>query len=185
MKKNKLILCDLDGTLFDTIKVNYCSYKKALKEINYDIEYDFFIKECYGKHYKTFLPKIGLNEEEMEIVHKIKKRLYNKYLNEAKINIHLFNLLELSKNKYYIALVTTASRKNSDEILNYFDKRELFDLIIAAEDVNNKKPNPEGFIKAMEYFHVSSENTLVFEDSDVGIEAAVKSGANILKVQKF
>ena len=49
MKKNKLILCDLDGTLFDTIKVNYCSYKKALKEINYDIESDFFIKECYGK----------------------------------------------------------------------------------------------------------------------------------------
>ena len=44
MKKNKLILCDLDGTLFDTTKVNFYSYKEALNGINYDMYYDFFIK---------------------------------------------------------------------------------------------------------------------------------------------
>lgn len=185
MKKNKLILCDLDGTLFDTTKVNYNSYKEALNEINYDMDYDFFLKECYGKHYKGFLPKIGLNEDEMEIVHKIKKNTYSKYLNAAKVNIHLFNMLEFSKNEYYIALVTTASKENSEQILNFFNKKELFDLIIAAEDVENKKPNPEGFIKAMNYFNINPENTLIFEDSDVGIEAGIKSGSNVLKVQKF
>ena len=31
-------------------------------------------------------------------------------------------------------------------------------------------------MKAMEYFNVSRENTIVFEDSDVGIEAAKKAG---------
>ena len=44
MKKNKLILCDLDGTLFDTTKVNFYSYKEELNEIDYDMYYDFFIK---------------------------------------------------------------------------------------------------------------------------------------------
>ena len=185
MKKNKLILCDLDGTLFDTTKVNYYSYKEALNEINYDMDYDFFIKECYGKHYKGFLPKIGLNENEMEIVHKIKKNTYNRYLNVAKINTHLFNMLESLKKEYHIALVTTASQKNSKEILDFFNKRELFELIIAAEDVENKKPNPEGFIKAMTYFNINPEDTLIFEDSDVGIEAAIKSKANIFKVEIF
>ena len=185
MKKNKLILCDLDGTLFDTTKVNYYSYKEALNEINYDMDYDFFIKECYGKHYKGFLPKTGLNENEMEIVHKIKKNTYSKHLNTAKINTHLFNILEFSKNEYYIALVTTASKENSEQILNFFNKKELFDLIIAAEDVENKKPNPEGFIKAMNYFSIEPEDTLIFEDSDVGIEAAIKSKANIFKIERF
>lgn len=185
MKRNKLILCDLDGTLFDTTKVNYYSYKEALNKINYDMDYDFFIKECYGKHYKEFLPKIGLNEKEMEVVHKIKKNTYRKHLNTAKINVHLFNILEVSKNEYYIALVTTASKENSEQILNFFNKKELFDLIIAAEDVENKKPNPEGFIKAINYFRIKSEDTLIFEDSNVGIKAAVKSGANVFKVQKF
>ena len=184
MKKNKLILCDLDGTLFDTTKVNFYSYKEALNEINYDMDYDFFIKECYGKHYKEFLPKMGLNENEMEIVHKIKKNTYNRHLNVAKINTHLFNILESLKKEYHIALVTTASQKNSKEILDFFNKRELFELIIAAEDVENKKPNPEGFIKAMTYFNINPEDTLIFEDSDVGIEAAQRSGAYIMKIEK-
>lgn len=185
VKKNKLILCDLDGTLFDTIEVNYYSYKNALNKINYNIDYDFFIKECYGKHYKEFLPKIGLNEKEIETIHGTKKRVYVEYLNKAKINIQLFSILKLVKNEYYIALVTTASKKNSEEILDYFNKKDLFDLIISAEDVKNKKPDPEGFIKAMNYFSITPEETLIFEDSDVGIEAAIRSGAKIFKIEKF
>ena len=185
MKKNKLILCDLDGTLFDTLEVNYYSYKESLNIFNYDIEYDFFLEECYGKYYKNFLSKLGVNEEEIEKIHKIKKELYGKYLGSAKINENLFDMLKIMKDFYHIALVTTASQKNSEEILRYFKKRDLFELIISAEDVKNKKPDPEGFIKAMDYFNVIPENTIIFEDSNVGIEAAVKSGANVLKVEKF
>ena len=103
----------------------------------------------------------------------------------AKINENLFDMLQIIKDFYHIALVTTASEKNSKEILNFFNKKELFELIISAEDVKNKKPDPEGFIKAMDYFNVIPENTIIFEDSNVGIEAAVKSGANVLKVKKF
>lgn len=185
MKKNKLILCDLDGTLFDTLEVNYYSYKESLNIFNYDIGYDFFLEECYGKYYKNFLSKLGVNEEEIEKIHKIKKELYGKYLGSAKINENLFDMLKIMKDFYHIALVTTASQKNSEEILRYFKKRDLFELIISAEDVKNKKPDPEGFIKAMDYFNVIPENTIIFEDSNVGIEAAIKSGANILKVEKF
>lgn len=185
MKKNKLILCDLDGTLFDTLEVNYYSYKEALNIFNYDIEYNFFLEQCYGKYYKDFLSELGFNEEEMEKIHKIKKELYKKYLGCAKINGNLFNMLQVMKDFYYIALVTTASKKNSEEILNFFDKKDLFELIISAEDIKNKKPNPEGFIKAMNYFDINPKDTLIFEDSNVGIEAAIKSGANVLKIEKF
>lgn len=86
---------------------------------------------------------------------------------------------------YNIALVTTASKKNSEEILNFFNKKNLFELIISAEDVKNKKPDPEGFVKAMNYFNIDPKDTIIFEDSNVGIEAAIKSGANIFKVKKF
>ena len=49
MKKTKMIICDLDGTLFDTSEVNYQAYKKSLNEMGYELNYSFFIKECYGK----------------------------------------------------------------------------------------------------------------------------------------
>nr|WP_253273443.1 HAD-IA family hydrolase [Leptotrichia sp. oral taxon 212] len=93
--------------------------------------------------------------------------------------------MESLKNNYYIALVTTASKQNSEEILEFFNKKEVFELFIFAENVEKKKPDPEGFIKAMEYFNISPENTLIFEDSDIGIKAAQRSGANIMKIEKF
>ena len=185
IKKDKLILCDLDGTLFDTLEVNYRSYKEALKMLHCNIEYDFFLEKCYGKYYEDFLSKLNFSIEEIEKIHRIKKELYSKYLKYAKINKNLFDMLEIMKNFYHIALVTTASEKNSKEILNFFNKKELFELIISAEDVKNKKPDPEGFVKAMNYFNIDPKDTIIFEDSNVGIEAAIKSGANIFKVKKF
>ena len=61
----------------------------------------------------------------------------------------------------------------------------MFDLIISHEDIINVKPNPEGFIKAMEYFDIEPKETIIFEDSDVGIEAARNSQANVFVVNKF
>ena len=84
-----------------------------------------------------------------------------------------------------MAVVTTASKKNTYEILEYFQKKELFDLIITQEDIKKPKPDPEGFIKAMKYFNASPSNTIILEDSEVGIEAAISSKASVCKIIKF
>ena len=57
-KKNKLAIFDLDGTLFDTKDVNFLAYKTALTELGYELDYNFFCKECNGKLYKEFIPMI-------------------------------------------------------------------------------------------------------------------------------
>jgi len=87
--------------------------------------------------------------------------------------------------EYYISIVTTASGKNCTDILDHFDKTKVFELIIAQEDVTRCKPDPEGFLKAMDYFNVSKENTVIFEDSSTGIEAARSSGASVLVTLDF
>lgn len=181
-----LAIFDLDGTLFNTNDVNYYAYKQALKEFGFDLDYDYFCKECNGKHYKIFLPQIATDEEEiMELIHERKMDLYKTYLGSAKVNTHLFNLLETMKNNYYIALVTTASKRSCYDIIEKFDKIPLFDLILTQEDVKKVKPNPEGFLKAMNYFSMKPENTIIFEDSNIGIEAARETGSTVLVVDKF
>lgn len=183
--KEKLALFDLDGTLYDTRKVNFFSYKKALSQYGYDIDYDFFAKECNGRHYTEFLPQIMGNSEYLDDVHRVKKELYCEFLGESRENEHLFNIIDQIKNSYYIVLVTTASRKNAEEILKYYNRINEFDYIISQEDVKRKKPNPEGFIKAMEHYNISRENTLIFEDSDIGFEAAKQSGATVFLVRGY
>ncbi len=187
MQKSKLALFDLDGTLFNTNKVNYLSYKQALNEIEYDVEYEYFAKECNGKLYKEFLPRItgNNNEELLKQLHKRKKELYSNNLKHAIINEHLFNIAKALKKEYILVVVTTASKKNTFDILDYYKKTKLFDLILTHEDVTNVKPDPEGFLKAMEYFNIMPKDTIIFEDSVSGIEAAIKSGANVFVVNKF
>lgn len=182
----KLAMFDLDGTLFNTNDVNYYAYKQALEELNYSLEYEFYCTFCNGKHYKAFLPIIvGEDSERIEIVHNRKKILYSSFLEKAKINNHLFNIINCIKENYHIALVTTASKKNTIEILEYYNKKDLFDLILTHDDIKKVKPDPEGFLKTMEYFKVEKDNCIIFEDSDIGIEAAKKTGATVYKIERF
>lgn len=187
-KKNFLALFDLDGTLFDTSEVNYLAYKYAL-ELHGDflIDKEYYIKNCNGNNYKKYLPNIIRSNDIslIEKIHNTKKECYSKYLYAAKKNIHLFEIIKVLKPSYYIGIVTTASHKNTMDILSHFQVEAFFDLIITHEDIKSVKPNPEGFLSAMEYFHISPENTIIFEDSDIGLEAALASKAATVKVEYF
>ena len=55
----KLVIVDLDGTLFDTKDVNYHAYKDAITPYGYDIDYKYYCDFCNGRHYKEFLPQMG------------------------------------------------------------------------------------------------------------------------------
>jgi len=180
----KLALLDMDGTLFDTNDVNFYAYNEAMNEAGFKmIEYDYYCKFCNGRHYTEFLPKFTDNKKEtIEQIHKRKKELYSSFLDKAKINNHLFNIIKAIIDSYYLAIVTTASKKNVNEILNYFQVYDIFDLILTADDIKKKKPDPEGFLKAMHFFNIEPENTLIFEDSIPGIEAARKTKATIFTV---
>lgn len=182
----RLAIFDLDGTLFDTKDTNFSSYKEALKNYGFDLNYDYFCKFCNGRYYLDFLPNISTtNKEILENIHKLKKDLYHLYLDKSIPNKHLFNIIELIKKDYKIAIVTTASYKNTLDILNAFNVKEKFDLVITKEDVKETKPNPEGFFKAMEYFNSNPEETIIFEDSEVGLQAAELTKATVIKVNSF
>lgn len=187
--KNKLAIFDLDGTLFDTKDVNYNAYQNAIRmaEIDVKIDYDDFCKLYNGKNYREFLPKIisNISEEQLKKIHNLKKNIYQEYLDKAKKNDLLFLMIEEIKEKFYISIVTNASKKNVEDILEKFAVKNLFDLLITQEDVENPKPSAEGFLKAMNYFNISKENTIIFEDSEIGIQAADKAEVDYVRVYGY
>lgn len=186
MLMKKLALFDLDGTIFDTSDVNYYAYLEGLKHYGYALDYDFYCKECNGRHYTYFLPLLGIeNTEMMEKIHKIKKTAYSSYLEHARVNEHLVRILKTMAGDYNRVIVTTASRRNTEEILLHYDLLKEFDLLLSQEDIQNPKPNPEGFLLAMGKFHAQPEDTIIFEDSDVGIEAALLTGAAVMRIKQF
>lgn len=63
------------------------------------------------------------------------------------------------------------------DILNFYKVSERSDLLISQEDVSRPNPDSEVFLKVMEYFSVVPEITIIFEDSEDGIQEALESGA--------
>ncbi len=185
MPKNNLAIFDLDGTLFDTGEVNYFSYKDALSEYGFNLDKDYFVNKCNGRHYTEFLPVIMGSSQYIEAIHDKKKTAYAGNLDKARVNTHLFNIIESIKPNYSLCIVTTASRKNTLDILSAFGYEAYFDLLITQEDVTKVKPDPQGFNLAMKHFGIDKEHTIIFEDSDVGIEAAKRSGATVYAVKQF
>lgn len=183
--KNKLAIADLDGTLFDTEDVNFHSYKEAISLWGVQIEKEKFLELSRGKDYTEFLPEITGYETDIEAIHDAKKKFYSENLWRSRINNHLLNLLKGIKGDYYLALVTTASRKNATDILSFYDLTSFFDLILAKEDIPKLKPDPVGFLMAIEHFGLDPSDVLIFEDSEEGINAAMKTGATVFRTEHF
>lgn len=182
----KLAIFDMDGTLYNTNDINYFAYKEALEKYGVSIDYEFYCDYCNGRHYTTFIPPlVNDDKEKVEDIHNIKKAAYGKYLSKVKVNEHLFDIIEKLKEDYKIALVTTASKKNTYEILEYTNKINLFDLILTSDDIEKPKPNPEGFLLAMDRYKVEPKECIIFEDSDVGVEAAKKTNSSVFKIERF
>lgn len=188
--KNKIAMIDLDGTLVNTKDVNYNAYKSVLLPYGIDLDYNYFCINCNGKKFTEFMPWLlkdfqFLDKSVMNKIHEEKKKIYSNFLYMARLNNFLVDIIKNLKDDYYIVLVTTASRTNSEEILKYFRIMEYFDLLITQEDVINEKPDPEGYMKALHFYNIKKENTVIFEDSDVGILAAKESGIKYFVVNGY
>ena len=123
--------------------------------------------------------------ELIHAIHETKKTCYTEFLGAARENAALFDYIEAVRPACKTAIVTTASRKNVEDILRHFDRASLFDLVVTQEDVKKVKPDPEGFLLAMARFDAAPAQTVIFEDSESGIRCARSTGAGVLRVEQF
>jgi len=93
--------------------------------------------------------------------------------------IELIN--SLKANGVKTALVSASPRVIIDAVLENIGE-DLFPFSISGDDVQNTKPDPEGYIKAAAISQSKIENCLVFEDSLPGMQAAIDSGAWLIAV---
>lgn len=186
MIKIKLAEFDMDGTLFDTETANFMAYREAC--VGYaELDEDLFRRECFSRNYREFLPILGISDVNiMEDIHQKKTAVYPDYFDNIHVNYKLFEIATLLKqNGTAPALITTASRENTVALLAHFGYEDFFDLLVTRETVERLKPYPDAFIFAMNYFNADGKETIIFEDSEVGLNAASQTGAAVYKIVNF
>lgn len=82
-----------------------------------------------------------------------------------------------------MALATNAERANVDFTLDGAGLRRYFDVIVDGSEVSRPKPAPDVYLRAAELLKIAPHNCIVFEDSPVGVAAAVAAGMRVVGVR--
>lgn len=184
--KNKVtaLITDFDGTLVDTFQANFYAYHEVLWEYGINLTEKEYRKN-YGLRLDDFMKNIGITDKNRIAEIKTKKmQVYAQHLTWVTLNRNLYDFLKYEKSQgMKIAIASTASRANIMNVLHRFGIAELFDVIVSGEEVTHGKPNPEVYEVAIEALGVTAEQCLIFEDSEVGLQAAdAVNPAGVIKV---
>ena len=81
-----------------------------------------------------------------------------------------------------IGIVSTTRRSNIEAVLAASGLVDAFDVVIAREDVARPKPDPAGYLLALERLGVEARDAAALEDSAVGLDAARAAGLRVIAV---
>lgn len=95
---------------------------------------------------------------------------------------HLVLVSKLKEEGIKLGVVTNSIRQTTEFMLTYAGLIDFFDVITTNQDVKHAKPNPECYLRTIQYLEVGPKETLIVEDSEYGVEAAKASQANLLRV---
>jgi HAD superfamily hydrolase (TIGR01509 family) len=190
MLKIKLLIFDLDGVLVDSRKLHYDALNLALKNIDekYVISLDEHRYKYDGlptkKKLQLLTTEKGLNSNLYEEIWKLKQEYTNKLLNDTiKRDDKLINIFSILKKEGYI--IYCASNSIWNTIKTVLLKKEILsfiDYFISNEEVKKPKPSPEIYLSSIIRSSFSAQETLIFEDSPVGLKSAKESGAHVCHI---
>lgn len=185
MAQIKLILLDFDGTLADTREANARAYIAALSEVGIELSMDDYLARYFGMRCMEFMRSVGIeSEDEICRLRRRKIELYPNYFDSVRLNGPLWSWCQMMRqggSKVWI--VSTGHVDNITNVMRYLNIEDGVDGIITGDDVMRPKPYPDCFLKAMQLEGCVPSETIIFEDSDIGLSAAESSGAAYVRVK--
>jgi beta-phosphoglucomutase-like phosphatase (HAD superfamily) len=185
--KAKALIFDLDGTLAHTMPLHYKAWLEVSNANGFHFPEDLFYQLAGTPTFKIVSILNDMFEKNMdaEETHHQKENAFLRYLNTVE-PIHA--VLELAK-KYHgilpMAVGTGGVPDVADLTLKAIDAHHYFDIVVTAFDVKNFKPAPDTFLKCAELMNVEPAYCEVFEDSVLGLEAAIAGGMIATDVRPY
>ena len=179
MTNKKAFIFDLDGVIVDTARYHFLAWQKIAAELGVEFtpEHNEQLKGVSRVRSLDLILKLGniqVSEENKNkwLTQKNEDYLaYIEHMDESEILPGVVNILEFIKEKKQLIALGSAS-KNARPILEKVKILDMFDVIVDGNDVTNAKPDPEVFLRAAKLLNATNENSMVFEDSVAGIQAA-------------
>jgi len=177
----QLIIFDLDGTLVDCKELHQAGFRWAVEQQVPGAEFNN--EDVEGMPTTEKIRKL----QQMGIpvtaeIDQIKKEHTRAHVEEyIKFNPQLKQLFDRLYIKYKLSL---CSNSRSEFVFKCLNVLQLWQFeSVFSRDYGPAKPDPWMYNSAMEISGVTPDQTVIFEDSPVGVEAAKRSGAFVIEVE--
>ena len=183
----RALIFDLDGTLSDSLPIHIASWHSICSILKCTFD-ERIIIEMTGAPTIKIAERIkreqGLEVDAAELV-RMKQYEFRKNIDLIKPHDAVISLMRQSYGKIPMAVGTGSSRISAMLQLKELEIDRLFDYIVTADDVVRHKPDPETFLKCAELMGVEPEFCQVFEDGELGMQAAQRAGMILTDVRPF
>jgi beta-phosphoglucomutase-like phosphatase (HAD superfamily) len=181
------IIFDCDGTLTDSMPVHYVAWHSTMRRYGIDFPEDRFY--ALGGMPSDQIIRLLSSEQNVSLDIGLaateKESCFLEY-------IHLLQPIEdvLAVAAHYrslipIAVASGGFREIIDRQLQSIGCHDWFNTIVTAEDTQRHKPFPDVFLEAAKRMAIPPKDCLVYEDSDLGLQAAKAAGMDAIDVRSF
>jgi beta-phosphoglucomutase family hydrolase len=185
----KGLIFDLDGTLADTMPLHFKGWRLACQKFGADIDTEFLRKHTGSPGWmiaEEIIKKCNL--EGNVTTNQIMKEKLMEFYKDQHLVRPILPVVKIVK-KYFgilpMAVGTGGHREAVERTLEITNLRKYFDIVVTANDVENYKPHPDTFLKCATLMNIEPRFIEVFEDGDLGIEAALKAGMYATDVRSW
>lgn len=180
----KAYLFDCDGTIVDSMPLHYVAWNKVLAEFGQIFEEELFYA-WGGRPVAEIITalnlRLGINMPVAETMER-KEQMYMAALPTVQAVPEVLEHIHMSHGRIPFAVVSGSTRESVTASLRTLEILDRFDTLVCAEDYTHGKPHPEPFLVAAARLGVAPADCLVFEDTEMGIQAATAAGMASVKV---
>lgn len=186
--KIKAIIFDMDGVLIDAKEWHFIALNRALQLFGLEISREAHLSVFDGLPTRTKLEMISREKSLPHALHSFINTMKQIYTIEA-INLHCkpseirtHALKSLKDDGYKLALCSNSISQTIEAMIEKSNLSEFLDFYLSNESVENPKPSPEIYNKAITRLNLTPHEVLIVEDNINGIRAAKGSSAFVMEI---
>lgn len=192
----KAVIFDFDGVIADSEALHYKALNAVFNRYGVDVPKDVHWEKYLGYSDRENIEAVnrdynmGMDDTKIQELIDEKKVVFDELVADGSIIIDgvatfIQRLIDRGVRR---AICSGALRSDIDLMLHGTDFRDAFEAIVSADDVKHGKPDPEGYLLALNKLNengtkpIEAAQCIVIEDSHWGLEAAAAAGMNPIAV---
>jgi beta-phosphoglucomutase family hydrolase len=182
---SEALIFDCDGTLADTMPAHHQAWQNTLAGLGagFPVERFYALAGVPTRQIARLLAEEYALTVDPDVLAARKEQAYVDSMPAVLPIEKVVSIARAARGRLPIAVASGSHRALVEMTLTQIGVRDWFPVVVAAEDTIRHKPEPDVFLLAAERLGVRPEACVVYEDADLGIEAARRAGMRYVDIR--